>query len=420
MKTLYTLFIIITLLSVYTYADEEIKDEIPYKWNSVQTPWINTKAVMAVILDYSNFKQDQNSINHVGNLDEFSKGEIRGIRMGVVGTFNFERPWYYVAAFALGAWDNGFDVVEREQFVWFDLAVAIPLWGDDAYFSIGKMKEPISQERIMALNVEQTMERPLHLDALLPSRNMGMTIGDTLLNQSMTYKLGIFNDALEQESSFADFSTQYIGRVTGLAYEDKENQSLLHLGLGYRYSDVKIGSIRYRASPEQSFVPDWVDTGKVSAQNSQTTNLELSYILGPMWFATEYTATHLASKEHNDPNFYGYHAAITYALTGEYRGYSKTMGIVNPLTPNSDFTKGGTGAIDISYRYSYLDLTSQDIAGGELGISTFGMSWYPSKEVKVQIQWSHMDLKSNDLATQQVLSSSESDVLQLRWVYFYQ
>lgn len=379
--------IFILLTSINTLMSDDNSSINTYHWNRVESEWIDSLLIFGVILDYSGFSQDQNSTNHVGNLKQYSRGDIRGIRVGSVGTINWNKPWRYTASFALGAWDNGFNIDNSQQLIWFDLSLAIPLWGDNAYVEFGKMKEPISQERIMALNHEQIMERPTHLDALLPSRNIGITLGDVIFDNSMTYKVGIFNDALEQDSSFKDFSTQYITRITALAYEDVSNESLLHLGIGYRYSDAKVGYVRYRTSPEQYFLPDWVDTGKVNAQNTKTTNLEISYVNGPVWLASEYTNVDVTSNEHNNPNFNGYHVALTYALTGEHRGYNKKKGVVKQLVAKSDFTKGGTGAIDLAFRYSYLDLTSEDIVGGKLGIHTAGVGWYMSSEVKLQMQW---------------------------------
>jgi len=66
-----------------------------YRWNALESKWVNAYAVMAIAIDRSIFSQDDKSMAHVGSLDPFDKGEIRAIRIGAVGTINFERPWTY-------------------------------------------------------------------------------------------------------------------------------------------------------------------------------------------------------------------------------------------------------------------------------------------------------------------------------------
>ena len=202
-----------------------------YRWNALETKWVNAYAVLAIALDKSSFSQDGDSIDHVGYLDPFDKGDVRAIRIGAVGTINFEKPWTWVIAGATRAWDQGFDTDSDESFTFFDVALGIPLWGEYARLQIGKMKEPISLERNMGMTFEQLIERPMHLDALLPSRNTGISISDMIMDQRFTWRAGIFNNWIEQDDiSFSEMSMGYIGRMTAVAYEDTEAQRLLHLG----------------------------------------------------------------------------------------------------------------------------------------------------------------------------------------------
>ncbi len=419
--------LLIVLLSVSAISEE--KDaHVPifkndqnlseYKWNALETRWVNAYAVLALVLDRSSFSQGIGSYAQVGDLASFDKGDVRGLRLGAVGTINFERPWTWVIAGASRAWDQGFDTDIDETFTVYDLAMTFPTWGKYGRFHIGKMKEPISSGRTNGLTFQQIMERPMHLDAFLPARNTGVALSDMILDQKMTWHVGVFNNWIEQDNiSFSEMSTAYIGRVTTVAYESKEAQRLLHLGAGYRYSDAKLGYVHYRVGPEQSFADKWLDTGAIDANSAGTVNLEMIYLDGPLWLDAEYTSVDVDSPSIGDPTFSGYHIGAEYLLTGEHRGYNNRRGVVRRVIPKKDFTSGGWGAIGIVGRYSTLDLTDGLVEGGEMDISTVGITWYTQKASQFHLQWSRAQLKSNDLLTNSIPLESDIDIVQFRWVY---
>ena len=389
-----------------------------YRWNALETKWVNAYGVIAVALDRSSFSQDAESYAQVGDLDPFSKGNIRGLRLGAVGTINFERPWTWVIAGASRAWDQGFDTTTDETFTIYDLAMTFPTWGEYGRFHIGKMKEPISSGRTNGLTFQQAMERPMHLDAFLPARNTGVALSDMILNEKMTWHVGVFNNWLEQKDvSFSDMSMNYVGRVTAVAYENNESKRLLHLGAGYRYSDAKLGYVHYRVGPEQSYVDKWLDTGAIDTNSAGTVNLEMIYLDGPLWLDAEYTSVSLDSPSLGDPTFSGYHIGAEYLVTGEHRGYNNRRGITRRVIPKKDFTSGGWGAIGITARYSTLDLTDGLVEGGEMQINTVGITWYTQKESQFHLQWSRAHLESNDLLTNSIPLESDIDIVQFRWVY---
>lgn len=280
------------------------------------------------------------------------------------------------------------------------------------------MKEPMSLERNMGMVFEQFMERPMHLDAFLPSRNTGVSISDMVVDQKVTWRVGIFNNWIEQDDiSFSEMSTQYIGRVTTVAYEDIEAKRLLHLGAGYRYSDGKWGYAHYKVGPEQSFVGKWVDTGLLPIDSTGTVNLEMTYLDGPLWLAAEYTSVDVESPTIGNPTFGGYHVSANYMLTGEHRGYNKRRAVVRRVIPNQDYTSGGWGALGLSARYSTIDLTDGLVEGGEMEVSSLGLIWYTQKASQFHLQWARATLEGNDLATNRIPMKSDTDIYQFRWVY---
>ena len=103
---------------------------------------------------------------------------------------------------------------------------------------------------------------------------------------------------------------------------------MLHLGLGYRYSDAKEG-FRFRTEPEFTKSPVFVDTAfgnglaNLPADKVETYNLELSWRKGPFWLASEYFRTAVNNPALENPVFDGYYVSASWVLTGEMRPYNK-------------------------------------------------------------------------------------------------
>jgi phosphate-selective porin OprO/OprP len=91
------------------------------RWNHFETKPVSGLFIAAVVLDRQRWlSQDAESEEQVGDLDEFNRGEIRGFRFGLVGTFNFKRPWVYTLAGATNAFDKGFETEKNDDITLFD------------------------------------------------------------------------------------------------------------------------------------------------------------------------------------------------------------------------------------------------------------------------------------------------------------
>jgi phosphate-selective porin OprO/OprP len=387
-----------------------------YDWNALNTKWVNMRALAMIAVDVAHFYQSDVNKAYVGDMDRYNRVDIRGLRVGFGGTINFESPWTYLCTGSINSVQRDYDSSTDDAFSLLDAEIGIPMWGKYGRMQIGKMKEPISMERSMGLVFEQVMERPMHLDALLPSRNIGLSFSDLLWNERVHWRIGYFNDWLDENGiGYSESNRQYMGRVTAVVYEDQIEKRLLHLGASYRYEEIREGEIRYSVGPEFYFGPDWLDTGSFEADDSHTVNLELSYLDGPFWLASEYTATAVDAPIYGDPKFWGYHVALNYFITGEHRGYNKRRGVVRRITPVLDFTKGGWGALELSARYSYLDMDDEDIQGGKMGITSLGFVWHPRRDHQFHIQWNHSVYKGCGREDHSARSAMES--LQFRWVF---
>lgn len=351
------------------------------RWNRFDTRAVSGIFIAAVVLDRQNWLyQDAESREQVGDLDEYNRGEIRGFRFGLVGTLNFKRPWVYTFAGATNAFDKGFDTEKSDDITLFDYRLDIPFL-ERASISLGKQKEPISMERIMGGLYLPIFERTSVSDALLPSRNVGFVLNGVVPNRRFTWAIGGFNDWFDASQGFDESASQVVGRITGLPFISEDESNLFHLGLGVRYTDAKEG-LRYRTDPEFNLSPVFVDTCVsdddclFDADSATAIDLEASWRRGPFWLHGEYLRNNVAAPDSGDPVFYGYHITSSWIVSKEMRVYNRRSAVFGPVPVARSVYQKGWGALELALRWSFLDLTDGEIAGGGISILSAGLNWW--------------------------------------------
>ncbi|MFC1688497.1 OprO/OprP family phosphate-selective porin [Pseudomonadota bacterium] len=223
-------------------------------------------------------------------------------------------------------------------------------------------------------------ERSAAADGLLPSRNVGIVWNGSSPEKYSSWAFGVFNDWFDADQDFDDSASQFVGRLAWAPFRTKDESNLLHLGVGYRYSDAKEG-FRYRTGPEFNKSPVFVDTGfgtengLLPAENTSTYNLELSWRKGPFWLASEYFRTDVKNTSLENPEFDGYYVSASWVLTGEMRPYNKKNGLFRPVSISRTVYQNGKGAWEIAARYSDIDLTDGQVHGGDMQIASLGLNW---------------------------------------------
>ena len=351
------------------------------KWNRFETKWISGMFTGAIALDRMNWlSQDTVSEAQFGDLNDYDGGEIRALRFGVFGTINFEKPWVYTIAGATNAFDKGFETENKDNVTLFDWRLDIPFF-KNSVMSIGKQKEPISMERLTGMVFLPWQERSAVADALLPARNVGVVWSGSSPEKYSSWAFGVFNDWFDADQDFSESAGQFVGRLTWVPFKTKDESNLLHLGLGYRYSDAKEG-FRFQSEPEFNKSPAYVDTAfgndvaSLPADKVETYNLELSWRKGPFWLASEYFHTAVKNPALEDPVFDGYYVSASWVLTGEMRPYNKKNGLFRPIPISRTVYQNGKGAWEIAARYSDINLTDGKVEGGNMQIASLGLNWW--------------------------------------------
>ena len=361
------------------------------KWNRWSGRHVSGIFLAAMALDRQHWlSQDDNSEQQVGDLKSYDGGDIRAFRLGIAGTLNFKKPWFYQVMIATHAFDRGYDSKSTDDFTWLDYRLDIPL-SAKLGLSVGKQKEPISMERLLLGTQMPFSERPAVLDAMFRVRNVGLALNGQSAGGRMSWGVGVYNDWFDASQSLGESSTDLAGRVTGLAWVSENESHLLHLGLGARYTNAKEG-VRYHAGAEFGQSPIFVDTGDLEADGAFTYDLEASWRGGPYWISAEFVRGQVSTPLDGNLAFGGYHLTGSWILTREMRPYVRRNGTFGPVPVSRSVYQGGKGAWEVTARYSSIDLDDRTVEGGQMGIFSLGLNWWLTPTFGTNFNYRHIVL----------------------------
>ncbi len=126
-----------------------------------------------------------------------------------------------------------------------------------------------------------------------------------------------------------------------------------------------------------------VDTGNIcgNVKDFNLAGAELAAVYGPFSLQGEYIHANVNRELAENLDFDGYYVYGSWFLTGESRNYRPDKGVFDVLVPKQAFSlnHGGLGAWELGVRFSSLDLTDENINGGEERNLTVGLNWYPNQ-----------------------------------------
>ncbi|MDJ0806734.1 MAG: porin [Gammaproteobacteria bacterium] len=259
--------------------------------------------------------------------------------------------------------------------------------------TLGNFKEPFGLERWTSISETTFMERAAVSGALAPARSLGLGLRSSVRRWSIS--AGLFGDRDLSRSSGDDSSDEQsravTGRVTYLPLRSKT--SMLHTGLAASYRVFDEGQIRFKARPESHLIETpFIDTGNIKdVDEVRRFGAEAAAVIGPWSLQAEYIKTETHRNGDNPTlDFSGWYVYTSYLLTGESRPYRHQRGVYRGIAPKRPLNLGGAGAWELALRYSRLDLTDEEVVGGELDLFTLGLNWYPNVNVRLMANYIHV------------------------------
>lgn len=274
---------------------------------------------------------------------------------------------------------------------------------------IGYWRQPFSLDAMNGVRDLTFLERALPF-AFVPFRQIGIGTYDHAENEQATWAVSLFRFPTDVWGSNVGDNGGYSmsGRATLLPVYADEGRQLVHFGLGYAFLEPSNDLVQYRNQPEffvgetggaalpggvPTALPPFVNTGPVAAENSQLLGVEAAAVYGSLHVQSE--LMYALVNQFAGPSLVmpGMYVQAGWLLTGETRPYNRTNGTFGRIVPEESFLSSesgwidGWGAWELAARWSYLDLTDENIRGGRLNDLTFGVNWYWNRFTKFQFNY---------------------------------
>lgn len=246
---------------------------------------------------------------------------------------------------------------------------------------LGHFKEAFSLQNMTSSKYVPFTERAL-LSAFAPGRNIGIQVATK--GDNWTLAAGLFGQGRDGASSDNDEGYGFASRGTYSPMLGDNTRLHLGLGLGYRHTG-SVDAVRFRERPESHVTNKrLLDTGNIDTDSFTRIGLESALIHGPFSLEAEYNHLMLdrAISGNPDLDFSGYYVQGTWFLTGESPSYKANKGSFSNISPRNIVGKGGLGAWQLALRFSSLDLSDEDVNGGEQKNFSVGLNWYTTPNIR--------------------------------------
>lgn len=331
---------------------------------------------------------------------------------------------------------------------------------------VGQHKVPMGMENYGSDYHLTLLERSAGADAFSTLFGPGIWISRNFCDKNVAFQTMIHKTQQMNfyTSSFGDGNYASSTRLTWTPLYQDEGAEIVHVGFNYQWRTGNLGrqiqpggtgstfgdsqpAMRFRARGD---VRDaigigpggnlggnparFVDTGYFLSNNIQTVMPEILLIMGPFsiqsegyWVWANDTRTLYGSKpvgtNLGTTMFWSAYAEASYFLTGERRGYDRRMGVYDRpvLNSNASMARGDDGryhvnwgAWQVAYRYTFMDLNSNGIDGGQLDQHSIGLNWYFNNMSKIQFQYSRIH---RNVASPAVSGSVNALGLMAQWYF---
>jgi len=348
-------------------------------------------------LDWWAFPRAQQGINVLEGENPQDRVAFRRMRIGVSGDLTDNMFYKYEGEFA-----GGNNPSYRDALIGFK---SLPFFNK---VIIGNHKRPYGYDHLNSSRYNVFIERPFIVEAFnQDSRRLGISSNGVNESKTMNWRYGLWHQELTQ-TGIGFISDHYQPEIAGrMAFtpwydETSGGRGYFHCAVAGSFGWPDTGpdsAARYRTRAEARHRNRWLDTTRI--QGVETNNLlglEAVYNNGPLQLTGEYMTVGINRTDAIGENarFDGGYVQAAYMLTGEHMPWNRDTGCIGRLKPFENFfsvrdcdsnVKRGLGAWQVAARYSWADLTDQDIIGGQGDSFTYAMNWYWNPNARMQFNY---------------------------------
>jgi len=305
--------------------------------------------------------------------------EFRRTRLSVGGTIynDFEFKSQYDFADGMGEFKDMFIAAKN-----------IPVIGR---VSVGQFKEPFGLDENTSSKYITFMERNQASETFSPGRNTGIMANNQVLNDRMTWAIGVFRSTDDFGAGSDDGGYNVTGRLTGLPWYQNEGEKLLHMAVAYSRRNVD-DELEFDSRPNSHLAETYLATDVFDVDEMDLFGAELALQCGSFSLQSEFFMADVDTVMLGSRSFGGYYVQTGYFLTGEHRPYETEEAIWGRLKPNKPFSirnRTGAGAWEIALRFGEVDLNDGAIRGGEEENTTLALNWYLNPNLRVMFNYIH-------------------------------
>ena len=288
---------------------------------------------------------------------------------------------------------------------------------------IGNQKRPYGLDHLNSSRYNVFIERPFVIEAFnQDARRLGICSYGISDDLAWNWRYGVYNQRLVQDEGnyISDhYQAQVAGRLANTIWHDEcsDGRGYAHWAISGTWADADgnaaadnfadsgINEARFRTRPEARTDARWLDTGHIADTNDYgLLGLESVVNVGAAQWVGEYQFVSLNRSGANDLNLHGGYFYLSYFLTGEHIPWNRKTGCLGRVKPFENFflvdtccdgVRGGWGAWQLAARYSYLDLTDDDIQGGIGESVTAGVNWHWNPWARMQFNYIYGNIWDN-------------------------
>ncbi len=386
MKKIFLAFV--ALLIVFHAASQENRN-FNVRWDNglkMDSPDGKTKIKIGGRIQY-----DVMFIHQDDSLDQYfdakNGAEFRRARIYTSGTVYNNIKFKFQMDFAGGV------AVIKDAYI---QLTKIPVVGN---LRVGNFKEPMGLAMLTSSNFITEMERPL-ANVFDNDRNLGFMMYNQHFEKRLSWFAGYFYPT-NNSGKYLGNKYNLVARLTGLPIYNMDNgYKVLHIGASYAYQYLDNTAVSVKLRPEAHLAPKYLSLDVDNVTSINDVNGEFLLIFNTLSFESEYTVsmTNLPSSSNYNSssyNFFAYYSTLSWFLTGEHKNYVKSKTTFSRVTPKNNFGQnGGFGAIELSLRYSNINLDDDDLQGGKMSSITGGINWYLNPATKVAFNYVYTDVKN--------------------------
>ncbi len=315
---------------------------------------------------------DQKPAKYQDYPQPYFNNKWRRVRLDHKGSF-FDKKLFYELEFSLTGRDSFKDVY---------LGYQDKLFLKSFYrIKAGNIKIPYSLQRYTTLKNLSFMERPLGDDAFSIKRKLGIEV--MLHTKIQRHNTGLFlagyGNSLDElkrgESNKPGYS------VRGAYTYKISKRNIFHAGAAFLEEDYKQNTLRYRQKSESNILEEkYVSTKIKNVDTRSVRTVDLLYLDHKYYIETAYMGSTVNAQK-GDYRFSSYFVEGSFFLIGEGKRFNAKEAKFSrvKVTRNT--------ALELAFRYSYIDLNDKDEHGGEQTDYNFSLNWYVTPELRLLLNY---------------------------------